>query len=571
MRYFIILTFSFFCFLQSVAGQTLHYRIKPVPLSDRTNLEISLNYQTAKTEPLNVKLPVDCYGTPRLYRFVTSFTGESETVVKNGKNDGERIVQPNRRGEIRLKYVLSFDPGALADFTYSPNVGNGYFHVGGCQWMLQIGGAEEKHPHVIELVGAPKGWQLYSSLGANPSKFEGVVSYEDLVVTAIGGGRQGFSRFFLRGKPVSVFVRGKYTIPQTEILAAVRKIVRLQRERFNDFTQPFYNVVVLPKEDSVAGVRIENMFVSFFKSDVTREQLYVLMSHEMLHNWLTADIIKPPKGETGLKYQWFYEGFSDYFARRILFDARLLTPEKFAGLVNRDIVNIADNPHKNATFQDLIRAAETGKFNQPFNKLSYYRGALIALKWDARIRRNNLDKSLGNLIEDVYRRARQSDGSIGEEAFFELVERNYGIDAKADFERYILRGEPISIDSDALGSSYNLRETAVPAFDEGFLLNESRQTKKISGVKAGGPAYRAGLRDGMEFVGVENYNRFANAWNPSAPLVVLVKEQNKKRRISFYPHGAPHKLLLFQAVGKKSSVPILRRSKPLRLGYDSGK
>lgn len=553
LKNFMVPAFVLFMLWQSAAGAAIHYRIKPVPLIDRTNLEISLNYQTAETEPLTVKLPVDCYGTPKLYRFATSFTGESGTVVKNGKDDGERIVQPDSQGEIHLKYVLSFDPQALADNTFSPNVGNGYFHVAGCQWMLQIGNAEEKLPHIIELVDAPKDWKMYSSLTANPAKFEGVVSYDDLERTALGGGREGFSRFVVREKPVSVFVRGKFAIPRTEIIAAVRKIVTLQRERFNDFNQPFYNIVVLPKEDNVAGTRIENLFVSFFKSDVTREQLYVLLSHEMLHNWLTADIVKPPKGELSFKYQWFYEGFTDYFSRRILFDAKLLTPEKFAELINRDILNIADNPNKNTTFQDLIEATKTGKFNTPFIKLSYYRGALIALDWDAKIRQRNKEKSLGNLIEDVYRLRLKNNGSVSEEDFFELVRKNYGIDAKADFEKYILRGEPIAVASNALGNSYALRESSVPSFDPGFLLNESRQAKKISGVKAGGTAYRAGLRDGMEVVRVENYNRFGNAWNPSKPLVIVVKEQNKERKISFFPHGAPHKLLLFQAIEKKRS------------------
>lgn len=546
MKKFIILALVFFSFLVSINGQTFHYRIKPVPLNDRTNLEISLNYKPAKPNAVTVKLPVDCYGTPNLNRFAVSFNGESETAVKDGENIGEKIVQPNAQGEIRLKYVLSFDPLELADNTFSPNVGNGYFHIAGCQWMLQIGDLKEKRPHLIELVDAPKGWKMYSSLGADPSKFEAVASYDDLETTAIGGGQQGFSEFVLREKPVSVFVRGKFAIPQAEILAAVRKIVTLQRERFNDFSQPFYNVVILPKEGNVAGTRIENLFVSFFKSDVTRDQLYVLLSHEMLHNWLTGGIIKPSKSETSLKYQWFYEGFTDYFARRILFDAKLLTREKFAALVNRDIINIADNPNKNATFQDLVAATENGKFNQVFSKLSYYRGALIALNWDAKIRQSNKTKSLGNLIEDVYRTALKTDGSIGEEAFFELVRKNYGIDAKADFERYIVRGEPISVVPDALGNAYKLGESSVPSFETGFLLEESRKAKKISGVKAESAAYRAGLRDGMELVRIENYNRFGNAWNPSKPLVVVVKEKDKERAISFLPHGAPHKLLLFQ-------------------------
>ena len=55
----------------------------------------------------------------------------------------------------------------------------------------------------------------------------------------------------------------------------------------------------------------------------------------------------------------------------------------------------------------------------------------------------------------------------------------------------------------------------------------------------------------MELVRFENDNRFANAWNPSKPLVVVIKEQAKERKIAFLPYGAPHRLLLFQAAGKK--------------------
>jgi predicted metalloprotease with PDZ domain len=551
MLSFFFLAFGLFGFLQGNQSAISHYRMKPVPLSDRTNLEISLDYKTTGNQPLTVKLPTDCYGTPKLARFVSSFTGAGGTLVTNGKDDTERIVQPNAQGEIHLKYTLAFDPEALANNTYSPNVGNGYFHVSGCQWMLQIGSREEKRLHIIEMVDAPKGWIFYSSLSPNPAEFKEVASYSDLMRTAFGGGNRGYSQFLIKGKPVSVFVRGKFTIPQAEILKAVRQIVTMQRQRFNDFSQPFYHVVVLPKEDNVAGVRIDNLFVSFFKSDVTRNQLYVLLSHEMLHNWLKGNLIRPPEGETEIRYQWFFEGFTDYFSRKILLDAGLLTRERFAELINRDIINIADNPHKAATYKDMLEAMENGKFGQAFIKLSYYRGALIALNWDAKIRLTGKGKSLSELIQDVYQRALASNGSMDEESFFAFVQKNYGIDARGDFERYLVRGEGIVVAGNALGNDYQLHEGSVWSFDPGFLLSESLQAKKISGVKTDGAAYGAGLRNEMEVVRIENYNRFSYAWNPLTPMVVVVKEQNKERKISFFPHGTAHRLLLFEPNKKK--------------------
>lgn len=540
---FIFLTF--FGPAQAKADEQINYRIKPVPTADRTNLEIFVRFKSEIGKPVNIKLPTDYYGTPDLYRFVTSFQGEGGTIVKAGKTDSERVVEPNPNGEIQLKYLISYDPAAMSG-TYSPNISPKRFHVAGCQWLLQIGDISRKNHLSIEMIDTPQNWQMYSSIDANPLQFETDASYYDLISTAIGGGeKQNFRQFKFRDKPVSVFIQGNFDIPDREIFAAVEKIVALQRSWFNDYNQPFYNVVILPKEDNVAGTRIENQFICFIKKDITREQLYVLLAHEMFHNWLDSSIIKPEKGVSGLRYAWFYEGVNDYFARKTLFDAGLLSKEKFAALVNRDIINIANNPHKSATFDELIDATKTGKYGQAFNKLSYYRGALIALNWETQIRNANKGKSLGDFIREAYGLSRKTDG-ITEQDFFALA-GSYGMSAKTDFESYILRGEPIQVLPDALGNSFALEESTRPSFDPGFDLNESFKQKKVIGVKENSPAFKAGLRNDVELVDGENINRFGNAWNPDKPMIIVVKENALNRQIKFLPHGEPQKLMLFQS------------------------
>lgn len=531
--------------LRSVASETLHYRIKPVPTADRTDLEISLAFKTDSKE-VRVKLPADYFGTPDLHRFVTLFEGEPGTLIKAGEKENERIIVPDADGEIRLRYVLSYDPKQLVDATYSPNVGPRHFHAAGCQWMLQIGGFEEKHRLNVEMIGAPKNWQMYSSLSANPLKFETTASFQDLIQTAVGGGeQQNFRQFFYKGKPVSVFIQGKFAIPNREIFASVQKIVSLQRDWFEDYKQPFYNVVILPKEDNVAGVRFENQFTCFIKTDTTREQLYVILSHEMLHNWLTTSLIKPEKGVSGLRYAWFYEGVNDYAARKILFDAGLLKKERFAYLINRDIINITDNPNRAAAFDELTEAVKSGKYNQAFNKLSYYRGALMALNWENQIRQADRKSSFKEFLRAVYNSAKAE--GISERQFFELA-KEHGADAKSDFERYIVRGEPIKPDPDALGNTFELRETAVPSFEPGFTVKD----EKITGVKANSPAFRAGIREGMKVIKAENTNRFSNAWDPDKPVTLIIEEKARRRRIEFFPRGESNNLLLFQPARRKN-------------------
>ncbi|MEZ5427206.1 MAG: hypothetical protein R2747_13130 [Pyrinomonadaceae bacterium] len=546
---------------RGTTGQPVIYRIKPVPAADRTNLEISVEFKAI--EPVAVKLPTDYFGTPRLHRFVSSFEGESGTVVKMGEAEDSRLVHPNKSGLIRLRYVLSYDPKILENNTYSPNVSARHFHLAGCQWALQIGGFEEKHLLRIEFTDLPKGWQIYSSLSSHPLKFEVTASFQDLITTAIGGGDIAFRLFKYQDGPVSVFIGGEFEVPDREIFEAARKIVALQRSYFNDQHTDFYDIVILPKRENVAGVRFENMFISFFKQDVTRQQLYLLMAHEMSHNWLTAEIIKPEEGQDSLRYAWFYEGVNDYFARKILLEGGLLSPQKFIELVNRDIINIAENPHRATDYDDLIEATKNRKYDQAFNKLSYYRGALMAFIWDARIRRSDRELSVGDLIRKIYKTASENGGSISEKTLFELA-GDFGLDAGEDFEKHILRGEPIDFDADLFSRDYKIEKKSVPSFQPGFSIGDSYRNKKITGVEKDQPAYRAGLRNGMNFIEARNANRFGNAWTADRPLTVIVEIDGKERRFAYFPHGKPIEVLQFRLNEKIGSFypGARRRTRP---------
>jgi hypothetical protein len=111
---------------------------------------------------------------------------------------------------------------------------------------------------------------------------------------------------------------------------------------------------------------------------------------------------------------------------------------------------------------------------------------------------------------------------------------------KGDFERHILRGEPIIPWPGALGPEFTLTAAYVPGFDPGFAIRESYRARSVTGVRPGGGADRAGLRDGMAFRGVRNSNRFGNAWYPDLPLrVLIVADDGEERTVSYLPHGEP--------------------------------
>jgi predicted metalloprotease with PDZ domain len=531
------------------ADSTIHYTIKPIPAGDRTDLEVSVRFTVQSDTAFIQRLPQDYYGTPNLYKYVTAFEGLNGCKAKATDKPGQRLVWPNANKEVSIKYILSYDPKTLDDFAFGPNVSASHFHAAGCQWLLPIGNISVKRKYKIEIIKPPKGWRFYASFAADPVHSETYDSYENLISSAIGGGQQAYTQFKIKGKPITVFVAGNYSISEDEIFHAVNKIVSLQRNWFNDYDFPFFNVTILPRTGIIAGTCIPNLFVCFIKEEITKDELTVLLSHEMFHTWLPNKIfIELPKGESDLKYEWLYEGFTDYLARKILLDAGLMPLEKFAALVNRDIINLADNPNRAATYADLISAQSSGKFGTAFKKLSYYRGALMALNWETTIQKSGKGKALKNLVKDLYDLSK-TNGRLSEQAFYAIA-KAYRVDAKSELDHYIIQGRPLLPLPDALGKTYQLKEVSVPSFDPGFSLEQTFKTRKITGVLENGNAFNAGLRNDMEFVSIRNSNRFGNGWSPDKPMSVTVKIDGTEKIIEYFPHGGPLVVKLY------SSCPV---------------
>ncbi|HMB68289.1 MAG TPA: hypothetical protein VKU85_03220, partial [bacterium] len=345
-----------------------------MPKPDRTDLAIVVDFQTTSTDPVTVSF-ADRFGTPNIHRYLTFLVAAGGSEILSDSGAGEWTVRPSAQRRVRLEYTLSYDPEELKYNTYSPNVSEHHFHVAGCQWALQIGEPDDEHTLRVRMDHAG-GWTLYTSLSGTPHDFEVDASFDDLVSSAIGGSRREPHRFTCGGSPVSVFLQGAFDVPEGEMIDAAERIVRSQWRTFGPPDGEFLHVVLLPRLENVAGVRFRNMFVSFLDPEVDRMSLYVLLAHEMLHNWIAGDLITPEDGHEPVRYAWVYEGFTEYLARRMLLDDGLLTAGEFLDLLNRDITAIADNPHGDATYDDLVAARRDGTFGQAFNKLSYYRGAL---------------------------------------------------------------------------------------------------------------------------------------------------------------------------------------------------
>lgn len=60
----------------------------------------------------------------------------------------------------------------------------------------------------------------------------------------------------------------------------------------------------------------------------------------------------------------------------------------------------------------------------------------------------------------------------------------------------------------------------------------NNQNKKIvKGVKKNSSAFKAGLRDGMKYISIDNHNRFGAAWEKNLPIILKVSNNELIKEI----------------------------------------
>jgi predicted metalloprotease with PDZ domain len=522
------------------------YRITPVPRTDRTDLDVQARLDPPWPERIEIAPPLNCYGSAfDLAESLVSLDVEGVPPLppRDAGSGGWTIALP--RAGATIRYRLSFDPDAMERDAFSPNTSATHFHVAGCQWMLTIGDMSERREVSVAFDNVPDDWSVYSSLAASGGPGSIIGTEEETAPTAIGGQRGRPRVFEVEGRPVEAFAADGFDIAADRIADWVERIVTRQRERMGVFEIPFYTVAVRPRANVIAGTAIDNLFIAFVRPDASRADIVRNISHEMFHNFIPERLeVVAPDGDSWVRHMWFAEGLVEYMARALLLEQGLLTAGEMAERINRDLRDLGENPFADrpiAAFETIVR--EGGALSQTMKNVSYARGALLAAGWDGRLRRDG-DLALADVLRGMIS---QEGDSLSEDRFFDLM-AGYGLDARTDFERHVVRGERIVPDPDLLGPAFELRRVETPSFDPGFDLGSTVESGRLRGVDADGPAFAAGLREGMPLVRLENASRFSSSWSERAPLVVTVSTEDGPQRFDVMPLGPPVGVLQFLPV-----------------------
>lgn len=537
----IVFLFGFICAFSQATEPfennfNFNYTIKPIPNQKGIDFSVHLNFKSDST--IVFSMPKDYYGVDNYQQYFKDVkTSNGGTLEKTSKKY-EYEVTPNSKNEIHISYTLKLTKKDMDKDFFAPGISSSNFHLAGSQILLPIGKLEDANTYNIRIIDAPSDWNFYSSFSNTPLNMNFKGSYWSILTTAFGGGNQRMISFKIKDKPVSVFIQGDYdNIDETTLISEIKNLINYQRNWTNDYSQPYYTISLLERENSLNGTAPGNLFVCFVDKNATKQQVLKVISHEMFHNWLPNKVqIETENGESDLKYAWLYEGFTEYFSRKILYEMNMLSLDDYIETFNTDIFLIANNEQANISYEKLLERRENKGLGTNLHKLSYHRGNLMALKWELDINKFNSNFTLKQFFLEVLDVCNKSNGFIKFDDFINIGKK-YGIGVRTDYEKYIIRGESIDIPKDAFSETHQLKIVDVPSFDRGYELKKGK-TWKLNKIKKKSNAYKAGLRNGMHFINSKNAYIFRTSWLPNKPIEVQIKlKDGTEKWFEYFPDG----------------------------------
>ncbi|TAH37276.1 MAG: hypothetical protein EYC70_09890 [Planctomycetota bacterium] len=450
-------------------------------------------------------------------------------------------VQHAPSAPLRLSWELAPLPDEGADHSneYRPVVRPGLLHLIGSNGLLAPAWLPDDAPRDIALSWqgfAERGWRTLCSHGDAEVRVQRPLS-EFLQAVFVGGDLQVEQRPAPGGRMLVAMPGGGFSFQAAELADACAGILQAERTFFGDSSQAYYLITALPmgKADpnsfSLGGTGLTDSFALFCQRGAsldpegnTRDRILRVLAHELFHNWCGLEISpEDPEREA----YWFTEGFTDFYTGRMLRHAGLESEAERREWVNQLLASYWCSPVREqgnaAIAEGFWKSAELGQ-------LPYQRGAVAALSLDAEMRRvsdgrRTLDDGMRELLREARAGERFSTGEL-----LERFSRWTSADYAARLSRFLGQGGTLELDPAAFANFGQLQSVVAYLHDPGFDVSATIQSRRVSGVREGGPAWNAGLREGQELRGLTYYG-------PGQDAPVEVQVAGAADKISFLPRG----------------------------------
>ncbi len=419
-----------------------------------------------------------------------------------------------------------------------------FFHGVGATFLLAPqpghGGAPAEYDAVIRW-RLPTDWKAACSLGTGKS-IGGRMAIDDLRhAVYLAGPLVTKTVKIPAADELTVALVPEFDFSVDELTELVSGIIDEQCKFMHETQFPPFVVTAIPVGaemkggQSLSGTGLYHSFALFLppKAGLT-EGVDHLLAHELFHHW-NGRIMQREEPEE-LTY-WFSEGFTDYYALRILRESDRWSAATLAKWINRHLREYAANPAQHATNAQI--QAGFWKERDTVGEVAYQRGLLVALRWHRLARDRGVTEGLDRLMLKLVERGRAGD-KLSNAAIRKLGQQALGDWFAAEFDRYIERAETVAVPPDALRPELVGEISPVYAFELGFDRERSTKEKRVVDLVPGSAAAEAGLKEGEELAG---WSIFADA---DKEVRLQVKRNGQVETVTYLPRGKKSEVLQFK-------------------------
>ncbi len=486
-------------------------------------------------------LPSQWGGQDRLFEAIRDLRAVGGR-IEDGDSESARVIAHDPAAAITVSYRFVQDRAVeFSDHgrTRRPILTPDYFHFIGHGAFVHPAWQDDAERRItLHWKGLPEGWSLAHSFGAGAgaARQDLDITIDQMLHALYVGGDFRAHRILVRERPVVVGVRGEWDFSDEAYTSLVAGIVRAQRDFWDDHEFPHFLVTMIPIGTtccSFGGTSVTNAFATFIATDDGLDmRMKHLLAHELLHTWIGQRMRNHSSpGEPEALLYWFSEGFTDYYTREILRRAGLISLEEYVEDLNRKIHDYWISPVRN---EPNTRIAEDYWKDRYVQKLPYLRGELLARRWDTALRERSKGRvTLDDLMRDLLRATTPGD-RITFDRIASAVRVRLETDVREDLETFIGKGETILPTQGTLPAEYSLADVEMTPFELGFDFARSRRAGAVTAVREGGPAWKAGVRDGQTLKG------YGIRWDDAGhPVRLDLEIDGEPRQVEYLPAGDP--------------------------------
>lgn len=525
------------------------------------DLALTLSFRADRSGVTRVDLPSSWGGVERLYGAVHDIMATGAQVRMQGPAVVVLNSAPGAKVTLSYKVRQDFDGDLTAGHgaPYRPVTRPKWFTAVGWALFPEIEGRGDQAAS-FRWGPVPAGWTVASDLDHKIKTERSIVDVKDSVLTG-GEGMQVLERPSDGGGRIRIAFHGDWKMSEAQLADLQGRIDQASADFWRDHGEEFFVAVTPlnapPGETVQYGVGLGDAFSLWATPDVSEADLRHILAHEHQHAWFPGRVGGVRTGADEPLDYWLSEGFTDFYTLRILLRSGVYSLEDFAADYNRILKAYASSPVRDAS-NGVIKA----RFwtDRAVADLPYQRGFLLAALWDARLARATGGKAD---LDQVVLRMKALAADKGEQADapdnLKLAYRALGGgNLTADFARYVDGGARVLLPGDLFGDCATVRTLPLPGSDRGFdTAATQRQGGVVGGVDEAGPAYAAGLRNGMRIVRREGADG-ADA----SELIYRVQDQGAEKLIRYKPAARPG--LTYQMVELIPGMTPARRAECVR-------